>query len=301
MTTGPQGFNALAISKLVQYGAVGQQGGNLTFTRANGIDPAMSKRISGYGGPPHIYTEENFTPESAGAAAPRMRIFVQSDKSAAIAAGSLDRVSTCNEALARLASDLNLNPTGKQASRVPIASTAITALGRDWAALQTIKATLDAQEQQLFGVPAADAAAAPIDAYVLDTVDEMTAADRVQLFNNLQDPKNARVLLALSRGPFPFKDAEAEAISVAWAAQVRQAQPDAVDGYTNARELNDWADGLVRFLISTIAGNVNLDPVALYKLLKPVGAVDAYPWAVGQVGAIEARIARDAAVTAAAA
>jgi len=257
---------------------------------------SRAPRLTGYGGPPNPYENDQFTPATASLSDPMRRVFIETDQSNAIAADSLDAFATGQRSIKAAIVNPNLSELAQRKSLATEGTGFVAAAGGHFAKLQAISAALDKTGTALFEAQPPDSAGAAIDTEARAEFRKLSTEEQFSLLRNIGKPDMARLLLALKRTPIPWGHAGiADLVGKAWIAQVTAQRPQEVAQYQAARANNEWSTGLVSLLARSVMDSYGLDGFDVYQALKPTGGVGVVQINPTAIQSFEHRIARAAA------
>jgi hypothetical protein len=295
MTVESAAFN---LTELKRYKAIKVElvGGALRLI----FEPIKGERgvMTGFAPPPRTVESDRFEPSTEHLSASE-RMFLTSDPSYLAAARVLNTLDQWGATVAAAANNTGLSGDGRGAVYVQAATTAVTAVGAQYAALERIAADLATQHAALFAVPAADTAATVVDVELRGVYRAMEYSARVAMFTAFD--KNERLMLALLRSPIALPDVEAKALDKAWAESVAAENPEEAASLALAEDANAWATGLTKWVggllvnPSTNGTTGLIDAFALYKTLRSGNAVGLLGYSPAQIAMWERRIASIAA------
>ena len=249
--------------------------GARVVTNGGHIAIHSASRAYGFGRPPSLDENDQFTPETATKADPAAREFIDDPVSLAatramLALPSLDHTTT------QINADARLSPAGRaeklKEPRVAAIKTIATAAADVGKHGQALKAH-EAQFYAPLTLPTSDVHAALHDGEIRDRWHAMPVSARTAALQRMARGEDDRLLEALARSPVRSLDDpnESALINTAWRATVERRAPAKAAELKSARANHDWAQSVVAAAAQYAPRSTTLTPAEITDAARGTG------------------------------
>lgn len=224
-------------------------GGKLVSTSNHLALETATKRGLGYGQPPSLEENDQFTSATANNPDPAQREFAENDASTLPAVRSILALTGLDHATHAAAVDNKLSLEGLAerlaAPRVNTIRT-IAVAGRDLAAIGQAAHKTASEFYKPATLPVGDVQAASEDRELRDHWKASPLPKRTVMLQEMQDGQHERLLGALTRSPIPLEKHEASIVQGAWIDSVAKRHPARHAAVQAALDNHQWASDVCK-------------------------------------------------------